>query len=181
MEAAPIALCTSIFVNMYITRRRCLKLANEVFALGTAGLFRRSKAAQALAYLKDAAADKGIIYGALADMNLDTAPAAYRDLFRQQSALCAVDIWAPAVSSGPGAFNFATSENANIIAAGAHGLPITGAHLLWYYHMPDWFVHVSGRRLGARQDDRCARPDVQAGNRRHARLAGLGDCGPAGR
>ena len=37
------------------------------------------------------------------------------------------------------------------------------------------------RRLGARQDDRGAGPDVQAGDRRHARCAGAADRGAAGR
>jgi endo-1,4-beta-xylanase len=100
--------------------------------------------------LKDAAAAKGIRYGALADMNFDAATPAYRDLFLRQCGLCAVDIWAPAFSSGPDIFNFATSENANIVAATAHGLPITGAHLLWYYHMPDWFSRVNGREAAGK-------------------------------
>ncbi len=132
---------------MNTTRRSWLKLAAmPVFAGSATSLRRVAYAGQAIASLKDTAAAKGIRYGALADVNLDNATPAYRELFQRQCGLCAVDIWAPAFSTGPGALNFATDENANILAATAHGFRITGAHLLWYYHMPDWFNRVSGPR-----------------------------------
>jgi len=123
-----------------LTRRAYLTTAASVIAA------RGARGAAAGESLRQAAAAKGLRYGALADLDLDLSPQAYRDLFVQQCAICAVDIWAPSFSTGPDAFNFTTSEDGIIRAAAAHGLPITGAHLLWYWHMPDWITQVSGRR-----------------------------------
>jgi endo-1,4-beta-xylanase len=131
--------------TLVLTRRDWLKSA-ALMPLAGAAEPHLACAAAGLASLKEAAALNGIRYGAIADVNLNDATPDYRDLFLRQCALCAVDIWAPAFSVGPDAFNFTTSENAIIVAAADRGLPITGAHLLWYDHLPDWFTRVSGRR-----------------------------------
>jgi endo-1,4-beta-xylanase len=99
-----------------------------------------------LVSLKEAAAMKGIHYGSVCDIRFVAAPPAYTALFQQQCALCASDIWAPTFNPGPGVFNFQNSEGANIDFASADGLPLTGAHLLWYYHLPPWFEGLTGRQ-----------------------------------
>jgi endo-1,4-beta-xylanase len=126
-------------------RRQFLHSMTASVATGNFVLSGVSRAFGATPSLRDAAAAKNIRYGALADINLAEADLTYRDLFLAQSALCAVDIWAPAFNPAPGAFNFALPENANILSAVELDLPITGAHLLWYYHMPDWFTEAAGR------------------------------------
>jgi endo-1,4-beta-xylanase len=108
---------------------------------------RRLLAQQVMAAtLKEAAAGKGLRYGSVYDIPLDSAPPAYTALFLRQCALCASDIWAPTFNPGPSLFNFGNSEGTSIEFAVAHGLKLTGAHLMWYYHLPPWFEGLTGRQ-----------------------------------
>jgi endo-1,4-beta-xylanase len=124
-----------------------MRLAGRALAWGSSVLpIRHLLAKQAIdASLKDAAARKGIHYGSVCDTHFTSAPAGYTDLFLRQCALCAADIWAPMFNPAAGRFNFQNPETADIDFATSHGLPLTGAHLLWFYHLPPWFEGISDR------------------------------------
>ena len=107
--------------------------------LTTRGLLAQKKGGVSL---KEAAASRGIYYGSLCDTPFNSA-STYTAFFLSQCALCASDIWAPMFNPNPGVFNFQNLEGANLDFAVAHGLPLTGAHLLWYYHLPPWFEGLS--------------------------------------
>jgi endo-1,4-beta-xylanase len=91
--------------------------------------------------LKDAAKAAGLIYGSCSDMPFTKAPPEYLDLFVRQCAL-----FAPILSWENVAPTLTQEDDAhdpNAAIALSHGLPITGAHLLWYLSTPQWLANLS--------------------------------------
>jgi endo-1,4-beta-xylanase len=94
-----------------------------------------------IASLKEAAAAVGLIYGSCSDMPFSKAPPEYLDLFLRQCAL-----FAPILSwenVAPTRTQEEDAHDANAAIALSHGLPITGAHLLWYLSTPQWLANLS--------------------------------------
>jgi endo-1,4-beta-xylanase len=118
-------------------------------ALGAAALVpfagRRLYAADeaaSLLRLRDAAAARGIVYGASSDIAITAAPPAYQALFAAQCALFAPNLSWATVSRGPGIYDFSTAQ-ANLDFAAAQAMPLTGAHLLWHERLPGWVAALS--------------------------------------
>jgi hypothetical protein len=105
--------------------------------------------------LKDLAAAAGLIYGSDSDVSITKPPAdapEYAALFAAQCALYApIFLWADkkAVSSGSQVW-----EDPNINFARAHGLKLTGGHLVWHRETPAWMAKIGcqlRRELGTTQ------------------------------
>jgi endo-1,4-beta-xylanase len=91
--------------------------------------------------LRDAAAARGLRYGATPETDLSMAPPAYGDLFARQCGLLAPVLpWS--ASPRPGVYEFAPSAG-NLAFAAAHRLELTGSHLLWHEWVPTWFAAIS--------------------------------------
>lgn len=125
---------------MPLTRRACLRAA--AVPLGCVPLAARGDTPTAT--LREAASRIGVRFGANSEVAFGAAPAAYRDLFVSQCALFAPTVWAPAVSPRPGEYDF-DPDGEGISFAAANGLKLTGGHLYWYYHSPDWYASVTGQ------------------------------------
>jgi len=130
-----------------LTRLDCMKLLGAgAIALGflQKKLLAQGLPLPAVETLRAAAADRGLLYGSDSDVRFDNAPAEYRTLFVEQCALFAPNIWSATISPRPGTYDF-SSVAADIQFAVSHGLKLTGAHLLWFWCLPDWITQLSGR------------------------------------
>jgi endo-1,4-beta-xylanase len=101
-------------------------------------------AIESLPRLKDLAAAAGLIYGSDSDVSITQPPvdaAEYSALFAAQCALyAALFLWADkkAVSMSSQVW-----EDPNISFARAHGLRLTGGHLVWHRETPAWMADSS--------------------------------------
>ncbi len=124
-----------------LSRRRAMRLA------GSAALAILAHAdgarAEPLASLKDAASRCGLRYGSDSDVPILTAPARYGQLFAEQCALYAANLSWRSVAPDRGTADPAR-EDPNVAFTRAHGLKLTGAHLLWHESTPDWFSDLPG-------------------------------------
>jgi endo-1,4-beta-xylanase len=97
-----------------------------------------------LPHLKELAAAAGLIYGSDSDVSITKPPAdaaEYATLFAAQCALYApLFLWADkkAVSTGSQVW-----EDPNISFARAHGLKLTGGHLVWHRETPAWMADLT--------------------------------------
>lgn len=130
---------------MNIDRRQTIKLIGSA---ALAGGVRSAFAEPELPSLGAAAADRGLLYGSAIEADLSQAPAQYKDLLIRQCRLAAPALaWSS--SPRPGVYNFGRwGEDARF--ASAHGLRLTGSHMLWYEWIPTWFAAIPGRK-GAEQ------------------------------
>jgi endo-1,4-beta-xylanase len=126
--------------------RRDFLAKSTAAALGLAAARRgiAQAAIDTLPRLKDLAAAAGLIYGSDSDVSITRPPAdaaEYATLFASQCALYApLFLWADknAVSLGPQVW-----EDPNISFARAHGLKLTGGHLVWHRETPAWMADLS--------------------------------------
>ena len=101
-------------------------------------------AIDSLPRLKNLAAAAGLKYGSDSDVSITHPPAdaaEYAALFAAQCALySALFLWADkkAVSMSSQVW-----EDPNISFARAHGLQLTGGHLLWHRETPAWMANLS--------------------------------------
>jgi endo-1,4-beta-xylanase len=89
--------------------------------------------------LKDLAARAGLRFGTDSDVTITAAPAAYAALLPEQADLFAPNLGWRRVAGALGAPEPAW-EDPNVAFAREHGMPLTGAHLLWYQSLPAWFA-----------------------------------------
>lgn len=98
--------------------------------------------------LRAAAAAKGLRYGSSPEVKFTDAPAEFRELVVEQSALFAPGMpglsWA-AMEPKRGVENPGYGKVWCEFAI-AHGLALTGAHLLWWRNTPDWFANIASAR-----------------------------------
>jgi endo-1,4-beta-xylanase len=101
----------------------------------------------ALPRLKDLAAAVGLQYGSNSDLAIAQQPPAYRALFAEQCALYAVDFsWGRSSPNKPGEHVW---EDPNLGFARAHGLKLTGGHLVWYTTSPPWLEAMPAKAAEA--------------------------------
>jgi len=91
--------------------------------------------------LRGIAAAKGLKFGCDADNNMLEAPREYADLFAKQCALLAPNLSWATVSPSPDRDDYSSAQP-NLDFARQRGLQITGAHLLWHFRTPKWFVEI---------------------------------------
>jgi endo-1,4-beta-xylanase len=117
-----------------------LGLASARSALGLTG-------DAALPRLKDLAAAAGLKYGSDSDSAIMEQPRAYGALFAAQCALYAVELnwW----RSSPKSADAHVWEDPNLGFARAHGLKLTGGHLLWYRTTPPWLNDLPAKAAEA--------------------------------
>lgn len=128
-------------IDRAVSRRLCLgALGGLPAALLAPGA--RAQSAAALPSLRDAAAARGIRYGAHPyDFPPVFTPEYDRLVLAQCGMLAPVLNWS---LTSPTPREFRTGTDGGIVAlARAHGLPLTGAHLLWFEALPDWFRSIS--------------------------------------
>ncbi|HXQ40164.1 MAG TPA: endo-1,4-beta-xylanase [Candidatus Udaeobacter sp.] len=125
-----------------LNRRRLMGLVAAT-ALGaiTGGASAR---AEQLASLKVAASRCGVHYGSDSDVPIETAPARYGQLFAEQCEFYAANLSWASVTPTRGTPDPAR-EDPNVAFARAHGMKLTGAHLLWHERTPDWFSDLSSQ------------------------------------
>jgi endo-1,4-beta-xylanase len=129
-----------------ILNRRDFLVKSAASALALTGARRgiAQTTVDSLPHLKDLAAAAGLIYGSDSDVNITRPPAdaaEYATLFAAQCALYApLFLWSDkkALSTGPQVW-----EDPNISFARAHGLKLTGGHLLWHRETPAWMADLS--------------------------------------
>ena len=92
--------------------------------------------------LRDTAAAAGLLYGADSDATIAQEPAAYGELFARECALYAC-YWPWAQMHPKPGLDAPAWEDRNIAFAQAHGLRLTGGHLLWNQNDPDWLKTVA--------------------------------------
>jgi endo-1,4-beta-xylanase len=91
--------------------------------------------------LKAAAAKAGLLYGSNSEIDLATAPAAYRTLFLDQCALFGASLnWKDLAPMRDGADPAHDSPNTRF--ALENRLDLTGGHLLWFESVPPWFAEL---------------------------------------
>lgn len=113
-----------------LTRRRLLPTAAAALATGGA--------AARPASLKDAAARAGLLFGSESDVAFGKASRAYGQLFIDNCALLAPQVsWSETAPKGPRPDPVA--DDPNIAFAAAHGMRLTGGHMLWHQTTPSWF------------------------------------------
>ncbi len=88
--------------------------------------------------LKDLAAHAGLRFGSDSDVPIATAPPAYVELVAAQCDLFAPNLGWRRTAAARGATDPAW-EDPNSAFARAHGMRLTGGHLLWYENLPAWF------------------------------------------
>ena len=127
---------------MTLDRREALRLG----AGATLAIFAGAAGARAeqLASLKLAAARCGIRYGSDSDVPIATAPARYGQLFAEQCDLYAANLSWASVTPKRGTPDPAR-EDPNVAFARAHGIKLTGAHLLWHELTPHWFSDLASQ------------------------------------
>ena len=127
---------------MTLDRRKALRLG----AGATLAIFAGAAGARAeqLASLKLAAARCGIRYGSDSDVPIATAPARYGQLFAEQCDLYAANLSWASVTPKRGTPDPAR-EDPNVAFARAHGIKLTGAHLLWHELTPHWFSDLASQ------------------------------------
>jgi endo-1,4-beta-xylanase len=89
--------------------------------------------------LKEAAARRGLHYGATDENALATAPPEFRALFARHCGLLAPSLSWYWVARAPGQYDFARQQFA-LDFAREHQMRLTGAHLLWHERTPDFFT-----------------------------------------
>ncbi len=101
-------------------------------------------AIDSLPRLKELAAAAGLIYGSDSDVNIMKPPAdapEYAALFAAQCALyAALFLWADRKAMSIGSQVW---EDPNISFARAHGMKLTGGHLVWHRTTPAWMADLS--------------------------------------
>lgn len=98
-----------------------------------------ARAAAETASLKAAAAKNGLRYGASSDQRLDIAEPRYQALFLDHCELFAPILsWKYVMPSATG--TDPAVEDPDLRFAAAHGMDLTGGHLLWHEALPPWFV-----------------------------------------
>lgn len=108
----------------------------------------RILAEESYGLLRATAKEKGCLFGASPEIQFADAPSEFRALIARQCALFAPG--APGMSWSsmepkPGVLNPQYgSEWCNFVIA--HGLRLTGAHLVWWYNTPDWFRGIGDPR-----------------------------------
>ena len=127
---------------MTLDRRKALRLG----AGATLAIFAGAAGARAeqLASLKLAAARCGIRYGSDSDVPIATAPVRYGQLFAEQCDLYAANLSWASVTPKRGTPDPAR-EDPNVAFARAHGIKLTGAHLLWHELTPHWFSDLASQ------------------------------------
>src|SRR5579871_108965 len=127
---------------MILDRRKALRLG----AGATLAIFAGAAGARAeqLASLKLAAARCGIRYGSDSDVPIATAPQRYGQMFAEQCDLYAANLSWASVTPKRGTPDPAR-EDPNVAFARAHGIKLTGAHLLWHQQTPHWFSDVASQ------------------------------------
>ena len=96
----------------------------------------------ALPSLKAAAAAAGLGFGTDSDVRITEAMPGYAALIVQQCDLLAGNMsWS--VTAGPQGAREPVREDPNVAFARAHGLRLTGMHLLWFKRVPPWFADLS--------------------------------------
>ena len=98
--------------------------------------------------LKEAAAARGLSFGAAPETDLTAAPAAYRALLAEHCALLAPILPWTAVSVPDGEYRFGPAGVSAIAFARERGMQLTGSHLLWHEWTPAWFASLSPARAG---------------------------------
>lgn len=112
------------------------------------------------------AAAAGLRYGSDCDVDIHSAPAAYAGAFAQQCEMLAPNMgWHRVTPAGPAAKP--AWEDPNIDFAHAHGMRLTGGHLLWHKALPAYFLAAEP---GVAAQD-LARAHVQMMVRHYARSA----------
>jgi len=97
--------------------------------------------------LKDLAAAVGLKYGSDSDSTIVEQPSAYQALFAAQCALYAVLFdWS---RSNPKSPDVNVWEDPNIGFARAHGMKLTGGHLVWYRTTPAWLEGMTAKAAEA--------------------------------
>lgn len=126
---------------MNIDRRQTIKLLGSAALAGGVG---SAFAEPELPSLGGAAAARGLLYGSAIEADLGEAPAQYKDLLIRQCRLAGPALaWSS--SPRPGVYNFGHwGDDARF--ASAHGLRLTGSHLLWYEWIPTWFAAIPDRK-----------------------------------
>jgi endo-1,4-beta-xylanase len=115
------------------------------FAAARSGIGQTADAG--LPRLKDVAAAAGLQYGSDSDSVIVEQPAVYQALFAAQCALYAVNFdWS---RSNPKLPDVTVWEDPNIGFARAHGLKLTGGHLVWHRTSPAWLNDMPARAAEA--------------------------------
>jgi endo-1,4-beta-xylanase len=133
---------------MDLDRRQAIKLIGAAALASGGGIVRRASAASDLPSLGDVAAERGLLYGATAEIDIRTAPPQYGELLARQCRLLA-PVLAWSSSPRPGIYDFGRWEN-DVHFAQARGLKLTGSHLLWYAWIPGWFQAIPDRAAAER-------------------------------
>jgi len=119
-----------------ITRRRVLGAALSEAGIATTLTDRAGAAGNRS--LKKAAAQIGLRFGSESDVDFRAVTPAYGDIFIQHC-----DLFAPQTPwSQTARMQFAAEpqwQDANILFAREHRMPLTGGHLLWHNSTPLWF------------------------------------------
>lgn len=131
-----------------LDRRRFLaRSAVAGLGLASARFVRGQAGDAALPHLKDLAAAVGLKYGSDSDSPIARQPPAYGALFAEQCALYAVDFnWWRSSPKSPGEHVW---EDPNLGFARAHGLKLTGGHLVWYQTSPPWLESMPAKAAEA--------------------------------
>ncbi len=94
-----------------------------------------------VAGLSQLAAAAGLHFGSASDTPIGTAPAAYAAAFGEHCAMLAPNMGWHRVAPRPGC-TAPVWEDPNVGFARQHGMPLTGAHLLWHKALPGYFTEA---------------------------------------
>lgn len=95
-----------------------------------------ANAQAAILSLKEIARSRGILFGSSSDPQIQRQDPAYGQLFAQQCAIYVPKIAWTDISPKPGMEDF--GHDPNIAWAIERKMVLSGAHLLWFKHIPDW-------------------------------------------
>jgi len=129
-----------------LSRRRALGLAFAALPV---------PARAAAASLKQAAAARGLCFGAAPETDLGTAPEAYRALLAEQCGLLAPVL--PWTAREPGGEDsWGPQAAAALSFAATNRMAIAGSHLLWHEWLPKWFAGLEPADARAAAEQRAA-------------------------
>lgn len=134
-----------------LSRRTCIKrLLQATAVLGTPrGAERVWAAVTQPTSLRKAAADRGLLYGCCdGDTPLGKTPVEFQRLFFEHCALFAPHISWKRVSPQRGILDTSRAD-ADIKLTDAHGIRLSGSHLLWPGHNPAWFDDLTVAEMSA--------------------------------
>lgn len=143
MKEPPFLALESLARPRSATRRSCLGMAGAVASSAILAQPSRAQPTMGLPSLREAAAAKGLRYGA---HPYNYPPHRTPDLDRlvaEQCGLIAPVLSWPLVSAMQNSFDSAADKGV-VALADAQRTPLTGAHLLWFAAVPGWFEAISG-------------------------------------